>query len=150
MNTSSTTPSFTNAVKILTRATKADKQKEWKSASNLYTEAFEEFNKQLQPYYDSLTAIKKKNLNLESTTTHTAVFALGPVDLPPKFCPVKTSDVKLNDAGGPEVCKEVLREATIWPKKYDHFFTGKLLLHHCGFSNLCFQLVYLDVLKFQC
>ena len=150
MTTNSTTPSFTNAVKILTRATEADIQKKWENAYDLYTEAFEEFNKQLQPYYDSLTAIKKKKKNLESTTTHTAVFALGPADSPPKLCPVKTSDVKLNDVGGLEVCKEVLREATIWSKKYNHFFTGKLLLHHCGFSNLCFQLVYLDVLKFQC
>ena len=97
-----------------------------------------------------MTEIRTKKLNLESTTTHTVVFTLGPTDSPPKLCPVKTSDVKLKDVGGLEDCKEVLKEATIWPKKYPQFFTGKLLLHHCGFSNLCFQLVYLDVLKFQC
>ena len=132
-----TTPSFTNAMEILNEATKEDKKKNWESASHLYTKAFEEFKKQLQPYYDSLTAITKK-LNLESTTTHTAVFELGLADSPPKLCPVKTSDVKLKDVGGLEDCKEVLKEATIWPKKYPQFFTGNLLLHHCGFSNLCF------------
>ena len=62
--------------------------------------------------YDSATAINKK-LNLESTTTHTAEFTLGPTDSSPKLSPVK-----LNEVGGLEVCKEVLREATIWPKKY--------------------------------
>ena len=132
-----TTPSFTNALKILTKATEADKEKNWESAFRLYTNAFEEFNMQLQPYYESLTAVTKK-LNLESTTTHTAVFALGLADSPLKLRPVKTSDVKLKDVGGLEDCKEVLKEATIWPKKYPQFFEGNLLLHHCGFSNLCF------------
>ncbi|KAK7820632.1 protein suppressor of k(+) transport growth defect 1 [Quercus suber] len=85
--------------------------------------AFEEFKKILQPYYKSAALVKEK-LNLESTTTHTAEFALGPADSPPKLCPVKFSDVKLKNVGGLDVCKEVLREATIWPKKYPQFFTG--------------------------
>ena len=35
-----TTPSFMNAVKILIEATKANKEKNWGSASHLYTKAF--------------------------------------------------------------------------------------------------------------
>ena len=154
MTTSSTTPSLahatailaeatkahtdaTNATKAHTDATKARTLKKWELADKLYTKAFEEFKKQLQPYHDSAKAVKKE-LNLESTTTHTAEFGFGPADSPPKLGPVKFSDVKLNDVGGLKVCKQVLEEATIWPKKYPQFFTGKLLLHHCGFSNLCF------------
>ena len=137
MTTSSTTPSLENAMSFLRKATEAHERQEWKNADFHYTKAFEEFKKNLQPYYKSAALVKEK-LKLESTTTHTAEFGFGPADSTPKLCPVKFSDVKLNDVGGLEVCKEVLREATIWPKKYPHFFTGKLLLHHCGFSNLCF------------
>ncbi|KAL0009319.1 hypothetical protein SO802_010821 [Lithocarpus litseifolius] len=68
-------------------------------------------------------SISKEKLNLGSTTTHTAVSALGPADSPPKLCPVNITGVKLNDVGGLEACKEVLKEATIWPKKYPQFFT---------------------------
>nr|XP_023889305.1 protein SUPPRESSOR OF K(+) TRANSPORT GROWTH DEFECT 1-like [Quercus suber] len=104
MATVSATPSFTNAVKILHDATEADRGGELKRAYDLYMTAFEEFNKQLQPYYESAALVKKK-LNLESTT---AEFSGG----------------KLDDVGGLGVCKEVLKEATIWPKKYPQFFTG--------------------------
>nr|POF24221.1 vacuolar protein sorting-associated protein 4 [Quercus suber] len=51
-------------------------------------------------------------------------FALGPADSPSKLSPVKFSGGKLDDVGGLGVCKEVLKEATIWPKKYPQFFTG--------------------------
>lgn len=137
MTTSSTTPSLEHAKAILTDATEAHRRKEWKLADGLYTKAFEEFKKNLQPYYKSAALVKEK-LKLESTTTHTAEFGLGPADSPPKLYPVKTSDVKLDDVGGLKDCKEVLREVTIWPEKYPQFFTGNLLLHRCGFSNLCF------------
>uniref|UniRef100_A0A7N2LIJ6 MIT domain-containing protein n=1 Tax=Quercus lobata TaxID=97700 RepID=A0A7N2LIJ6_QUELO len=135
MTTSST--SLKDAMDDLHRATEADGLGDLKTAYDLYVKALGEFNKQLQRYYERATVIKEK-LNPESTTTHTAEVGQGPADSRPKLRPVRFSDVKLNDVSGLEVCKEVLREATIWPKKYPHFFTGKLLLHHCGFSNLCF------------
>ncbi|XP_050278987.1 protein SUPPRESSOR OF K(+) TRANSPORT GROWTH DEFECT 1-like [Quercus robur] len=36
----------------------------------------------------------------------------------------KLSNVKLDDVGGLEVCKQLLKEAAIWPVKYSKFFTG--------------------------
>ena len=137
MATSSDDLSLANAFSSLTEANKAHGRGELKLADELYTKAFEEFKKNLQPHHKDAALVKEK-LKLESTTTLTAELGLGPADSPPKLCPVKTSDVKLNDVGGLKDCKKVLREATIWPDKYPQFFTGKLLLHHCGFSNLCF------------
>ncbi|KAK7820242.1 protein suppressor of k(+) transport growth defect 1 [Quercus suber] len=117
MATVSATPSFTNAVKILHDATEADRGGELKRAYDLYMTAFEEFNKQLQPYYESAAAIEKK-LNLESTT--------------------EFSGGKLDDVGGLGVCKEVLKEATIWPKKWNfaNTFTRVLSIHSISPSDI--------------
>ncbi|XP_050278984.1 protein SUPPRESSOR OF K(+) TRANSPORT GROWTH DEFECT 1-like isoform X2 [Quercus robur] len=44
---------------------------------------------------------------------------------PPKSIPFeKLSNVKLDDVGGLDDCKQLLKEAAIWPYKYPQFFTG--------------------------
>ena len=92
-------------------------------------------------HYKKATNIRDSQYVQESYLSHKAEVGLGLAD-----SSLKLSDVKLSDVGGLDACKKLLKEAAILPIEFPHFFTGKLLLHHCGFVKLCFMLVYFDIL----
>lgn len=141
-----------DAVKKLGKATEQDKLKHPEKAYELYMEALEEagvclffdkdlekdpeikkWKKQFVGHYERATKIKGDQYVQEFSLSHKAEVGLGLV-----HSYLKSSNVKLADVGGLDNCKKLLKEAAILPIEFPHFFTGKLLLHHCGFVNLCF------------
>ena len=103
----------------------------YKKALEQYSRYKKELEKKFQPHFERVQKIAKI-LNRGSSITDIVQDRFYPTDSSPKLSHVvKLSDVKLNAVGGLENCKQVLKEAAIWPKKYPHFFTGKFLLHHC-------------------
>ncbi|KAK7852667.1 protein suppressor of k(+) transport growth defect 1 [Quercus suber] len=84
----------------------------------------EEFDKQYLPHYEAAEEIARGQ-NPGSSITATAQLWRFPTFSSRKLSHfVKLSDVKLDNVGGLENCKRVLREAAIWPVKYPQFFTG--------------------------
>ena len=146
-----------SAVEKLEKAMEKDKSNKKEEAYKLYMEALEDAGVYL--FFEKDPEIKKKNwqkfvshykraTNIrdsqyiqESYLSLKAEVGLGLAD-----SSLKLSDVKLSDVGGLDACKKLLKEAAILPIEFPHFFTGKLLLHHCGFVKLCFMLVYFDIL----
>lgn len=141
------------AVKKLNKAKEKDMSNQKKEAYKFYMEALEDAGvyfflekmdmEKFLVHYKRAKYIRDTEHLQESYLSHEAVVGLGlAADSPLTF-----SDVKLSDVGGLDDCKKLLEEAAILPIKFPHFFTGKLLLHYCGFVNLCFLLVYLDILS---
>lgn len=141
------------AVVKLREAMRQDQSNKKEMAYKLYMEALQHAGvyfylekmdmQKFVNHYKNAKKIRDTTHVQESHLSHEAVVGLGlAADLP-----LTLSDVKLSDVGGLAACKKLLKEAAILPIEFPHFFTGKLLLHHCGFVNLCFLLVYLDILS---
>ncbi|XP_030966656.1 protein SUPPRESSOR OF K(+) TRANSPORT GROWTH DEFECT 1-like [Quercus lobata] len=98
--------------------------KHYKEALEQYSCCIEELKKKFQLYSERVKVIEKNpNLGSSKTDMVQAVFSLTDSS-PESSHVVKLSDGNLNSLGGLEYCKQVLREAAIWPIEYRHFFTG--------------------------
>lgn len=143
-----------SAVEKLNEAMNRDELNKKREAYKLYMEALEDAGVYL--FFEKDPVIKKENLQIfvshyerateirdeqypqESYLSHKAEVGLGLAE--------SSLNLKLSDVGGLDACKKLLEEAAILPIDFPHFFTGKLILHHCGFVKLCFMLVYFDIL----